>query len=64
MKDHPVCEHCGKAFLSEREAGEIINAAMHHHGNNSKLIPKRAYMCKLCGTYHVTSDKQYRKRDK
>lgn len=56
MNDHPTCPVEGKSCLSEREAGEIINSCRHHR-NMSKKIPKRAYRCKHCGTFHVTSQK-------
>lgn len=56
MSDHHTCPVEGKSCLSEREAGEIINACRHHR-NMSKKIPRRSYRCKHCGTYHVTSIK-------
>lgn len=56
MSDHPICPHCGKACLSRREAGEIINACKHHH-NKAKKIPRRMYFCHKIGAFHVTSNK-------
>jgi hypothetical protein len=47
---------CNKVCYSEREAHTIINAAKkYNHYSHQKKIPKRAYYCKECRAWHVTS---------
>ena len=50
--DYELCD--GKRCLSRREAGEAINHAKKSH-MGMKKIPKRAYRCRKCGTYHTTA---------
>lgn len=46
------CEVCGKTCLSRRQAAYVINMAHRVHRGNQ--IPKRAYYCHYCNTFHVT----------
>ena len=56
MKDKPLCE--GKAC---REAREILSdAKRRNHTRHSKVIPKRAYYCEVCGQWHLTSLPYYK----
>ncbi len=50
------CESTGKICYREKEARTTLNGAK-HHGNRSKKSPKRMYLCKECGYYHLTSQK-------
>lgn len=52
-----MVEYCGtKICMSYREAHERLNGTKkRQHRVHSKVIPKRAYKCKLCGYYHLTS---------
>ena len=46
----------GKRCLSRREACETIaDAKRYNHCGHKKRIPKRAYRCPICGTWHTTS---------
>lgn len=54
---------CGKRCLSRREANQAINdAKMRNHIQHRKHIPKRAYYCDQCGTWHTTSQPSKTKR--
>ena len=53
-RDYQLCN--GKRCLSRREANQMISDAhRRNHNHHSKRIPKRAYYCEACGTYHLTS---------
>lgn len=51
-----ICESEGKICYTKKEARTALNGAK-HHGNRVKKIPKRMYLCKKCGFYHLTSQK-------
>ena len=57
------CESTGKICYSKKEAGIALNVAR-HHGNRAKKIPKRMYLCKECGHYHLTSQSASHKKDR
>lgn len=47
-----ICERTGKVCYSQKEAGKQVHGAMRH--SSKKQVPLRSYMCKYCGTYHLT----------
>ncbi len=54
-------KRCQKISYSYSEANRMINQAHKHswkHRNRRKKIPKRAYHCERCGTWHLTSQKR------
>jgi len=55
-----LCDSTGKVCYSKRKAGEIINDNRKHrksdHLGKNKKIPKRSYMCRGCGSYHLTHE--------
>jgi len=57
---HNTCEVTGKVCYSQRKAGEIINSLKKHrksdHLGRNKNMPKRSYVCKGCGSYHLTHE--------
>ena len=57
-------QYCnGKRCLTERQAGEAINAVAEvNHRHHSKKVPKRAYPCPDCGFFHLTSQAEKTKR--
>ena len=58
-ESHELCD--GKIRYSQREAGEVLHSiTRRQHKNHSKKIPKRAYFCRKCGCYHLTSTPNYR----
>lgn len=58
VKDSRYCS--GKLCLSEREAHEHINGIKkRQHYVHSKVIPRRAYPCKECKCWHLTSLSSY-----
>jgi hypothetical protein len=61
--DKPQCN--GKACLSYREARAVItDAKRFNHLRHSKRIPKRAYFCKECKQWHLTSMSYYKEFDR
>jgi hypothetical protein len=53
--EYRLCD-CGKRCLSRREAHQAINdAKKRQHIMHMKRIPRRAYRCDICGTWHTTS---------
>jgi hypothetical protein len=52
-----MCDKRG--FASYRLAKEVINFLKGKRGKHK--IPKRAYMCKACGEFHLTSRKSEKK---
>ena len=57
MPDNPprTCQ-TGKKCHTYREAREMINGIRkRNHRVHSKIIPKRAYYCDRCKSYHLTS---------
>lgn len=53
--EYRLCR-CGKRCLSRREANQAINDAKRRNQTlHMKRIPKRAYFCDMCGSWHTTS---------
>jgi hypothetical protein len=62
MTEYQLC--AGKRCLSYREAHQqIADARRHNQRNHMKTIPKRAYHCDVCGTWHLTSKTDKTKRE-
>lgn len=68
-----MCIFTGKICYTEREAGSVINGCKKHIyvGNGrfrknslSKAIPRRKYLCKDCGYYHLTSQALFTSDDR
>ncbi len=68
-----MCIFTGKVCYTEREAGALINdckkhvyLGKSHYGKkmHSKVIPRRKYICRDCGYYHVTSQAFYTRDDR
>ena len=50
---------CGKRCMTRCEAGALINDTKKRNQRiHSKHIPKRAYYCDECKSWHVTSDER------
>ena len=61
---------CDKVCYSQKEAGGLVNSFHSRMKKNGSRkfhwmgkIPMRAYYCKECGAYHVTSLKHYTETD-
>lgn len=55
------CKETGKQCLSKEDAQYILNRAKQKHWKRRmKEIPKRHYLCRFCGYYHLTKQKPHR----
>ena len=56
-----ICEETQKVCMTVREAGMVLNLFKRHHHMRAKKdkIPKRKYLCKYCGYYHLTHMASY-----
>ena len=49
------CAHEDKKCYSKADAQQVINfCTAKHHKQRQKNIPKRAYFCEYCNSYHLT----------
>lgn len=56
--EYTTCERTGKRCYSKTDANYAVNQASRKHWHNGiKNIPKRAYLCRFCGAYHLTKEK-------
>lgn len=64
IKKKETCAIQHKICYSRREASEILNSLRHHKIKNVRInkgkIPSRAYYCRFCSSYHLTSKSAYR----
>ena len=60
--NYEYCPATGKKAYTESSAGHILNLLKsryrHRKAGNGK-IPKRKYLCKSCGFWHLTSLENY-----
>lgn len=57
MKEKERCPITNKVCYSRHEAAETLawfKRTRGKHGKLGKSIPTRSYLCKFCGTYHLT----------
>ncbi|MBR6081219.1 MAG: hypothetical protein IKP60_13840 [Treponema sp.] len=59
-KEKERCAQTGKICYTRAECGCLINDARNHAAFR-KQMPKRAYRCQFCGTWHLTHYKIKRK---
>ena len=60
--EYKTCPVTHKRCYSKTDAQYTVNHARRKHWRNSiKDIPKRVYLCRFCGAYHLT--KQEAKHD-
>lgn len=59
-KEKLICIKTGKVCFSKKDAGDTIRRLSERRRNRTgrkKIVPKRSYYCKFCGTYHLTHNK-------
>ena len=54
FNDAGKCEITGKRCYTEKEADEALNKNHHRKSCRAKTIPKRKYLCRECGFWHLT----------
>ena len=61
--EYQVCSVTNKRCYSKTDAQYTVNQARRKHWRNTiKDVPKRVYLCRFCGAYHLT--KQEAKNDR